>query len=104
MINIENLRKYYEMGNVFITNHAAERCRQRNILSRDIRNAIMTGEIIEHYPNDFPSPSCLVCGKSTKGDTLHVCISDNGNLSKIITVYFPDLEKWETDFKTRRSD
>ena len=102
MMDIEILREYYKTDNVFITNHAAERCRQRKIVSKDIQNAIMTGEIIEDYPDDFPFPSCLVCGKSTKDEIIHVCISDEGTSSKIITVYIPSLEKWEDDFKTRR--
>ena len=46
MIDIEKLRKHYQDDAVFITEHAAERSRQRGILTRDIRNAVETGEII----------------------------------------------------------
>ena len=85
-----------------MTNHASERCRQRGILAKDIRNAVMGGEIIEQYPDDFPFPSCLICGKSSKGAVLHVCISDEGKSGKVITAYFPSAEKWNADFKTRK--
>lgn len=62
MIDIETLREYYKNDKVLITNHALERCRQRGIKQKDIKNCIMTGEIIEQYPEDFPFPSCLIFG------------------------------------------
>ena len=46
--------------------------------------------------------SCLVCGKSAEGRIIHVCMSDNGESSKVITAYYPGPEKWEDDFKTRK--
>lgn len=102
MIKIETLQEYYKNDIVFITNHAAERCRERGIFSKDIRNAIMTGEIIEEYLNNFPFPSCLVCGNTILGKIIHVCMSNEGSSSKIITAYFPSLDKWEIDLKTRK--
>ena len=79
-----------------------ERCRERGIETKDLLNAVITGEIIENYPDDFPFPSCLVCGKSANGKIIHVCMSDDGESSKVITAYFPNAEKWEADFKTRK--
>ncbi|MBP5359075.1 MAG: DUF4258 domain-containing protein [Treponema sp.] len=102
MISIETLRRYCKEDTIFITNHARERCRERGITVRDILNAVMTGEIIEDYPDDFPFPTCLLLGKSEKGSIIHLCMSDEGESSKLITAYYPDLEKWENDLKTRK--
>ncbi len=102
MIDINNLRSYYEKERVIITIHAQERLRQRGIRAKDVRNRIMTGEIIEQYPDDFPFPSCLVFGKSVNGKILHVVASDEGTGSRIITAYFPDNIKFEDDLKTRK--
>ncbi|MBQ3837385.1 MAG: DUF4258 domain-containing protein [Treponema sp.] len=102
MISIEVLRRYCENDAVFITNHAMERCRGRGIVVKDLISVIKTGEIIEDYPDDFPFPSCLVCGKSTSGKTMHVCMSDEGESSKVITAYYPSLDKWNDDLKTRK--
>ena len=104
MILIENLRQYCQNDAVFITNHAMERCRERGILVKDILNAIMTGEIIEDYPDDFPFPSCLICGKSSSSEIIHICLSDEGTSSKVITAYKPNTDKWEDDFRTRKGD
>ena len=102
MIDIERLQWYYDNDRVFITAHAAERFRQRGIKVKDIRNAVKTGEIIEQYPEDYPYPSCLLMGLSVKAQPLHVVMSDEGNASRIITAYFPDVDKWESDLKTRK--
>lgn len=102
MIDIETLREYYRLEKVIITIHAQERLRQRGIRARDIKNCVMSGEIIEQYPDDFPFPSCLIFGKSASGKIIHVVASDEGTESRIITAYFPDNNKFEDDLKTRR--
>lgn len=102
MIDINNLRSYYEQERVIITIHAQERLRQRGIRTKDVRNCIMTGEIIEQYPDDFPFPSCLIFGQSVNEKILHVVASDEGTGSRIITAYFPDNIKFEDDLRTRR--
>lgn len=102
MIDIESLRQHYQDDAVFITAHAAERARQRGILSRDVRNAVETGEIIEQYPDDFPFPSCLILGKDLAGNSIHICMSEEGTASRIITAYYPDSDKWSADFRTRK--
>ncbi len=55
---------------MFITEHAAERSRQRGIRSRDMRNAVETGEIIEQYPDDFHFSICLILGKDLAGNII----------------------------------
>lgn len=102
MIGIDNLREYYKQEKVVITIHAQERLRQRGIRAKDVRNCVMTREIIEQYPDDFPFPSCLIFGKSVDGKILHVVASDEGTGSRIITAYFPDNIKFEDDLKTRK--
>ena len=102
MISINTLRSYYESDAVFMTQHSSERCRQRGILQKDIRHAITTGEIIEQYPDDYPFPSCLVFGYTKNNRIIHIVISDEGDSSRIITAYYPDSTKWESDYKTRK--
>lgn len=102
MINIDVLRKYYCEDMVIVSEHASERFRQRCIKARDIKQAVFNGEIIEQYPDDFPFPSCLILGKTTNGKDIHIVMSDEGNMSRIITAYYPDVNKWSSDFKTRK--
>ena len=68
MIDIERLRKYFKDDCVFITEHAAERFRQRGIKIKDIQNALMNGEIIEQYPDDYPAYFSTLSSLSDFGD------------------------------------
>lgn len=102
MIDIKHLQQHFQDDMVFITGHAAERSRQRGLLFRDLRNAVENGEIIEQYPDDFPFPSCLILGPDLAGDIIHVCMSEEGTASRIITAYRPDKKKWSDDFRIRK--
>ncbi len=102
MIDIGILRKYYLDDRVLVSEHAAMRFKQRGLKAKDIRAAVNTGEIIEQYLDDYPFPSCLIIGKSEDGKWIHVVMSDEGSMSRIITAYYPDPEKWNDDFKTRK--
>jgi len=102
MIDIERLRQYYADDKVLMTQHASEHCRQRGIKQKDIRSAVMKGEIIEQYPEDFPFPSCLIFGYAVNNNIIHVVMSDEGSMGRIITAYIPNTDKFEDDLKTRR--
>lgn len=101
-LDIIELRKLCTPKNIQITLHAAKRLEQRGILIKDIISCISNGEIIEQYPDDYPYPSCLVLGLSVKNKFLHVVIGHHESDLFLITAYFPDPNKWESDFKTRK--
>ena len=101
-MDINVLREYYKKDAVYITQHAAEQCRLRGIISIDIRSAVDNGEVIEDYPTAFPFPCCLILGTDRNGKSLHVCMSDEGSASRIITAYYPDPDRWSADFRVRR--
>ena len=102
MIDIGTLREYFSNDTIVISEHAQNRCREPGIKQKDIRNCIMTGEIIEQYPDDFPFPSCLVYGYDLSNRVIHVVISSEGESGRIITAYIPNTEKFQDDLKTRR--
>lgn len=83
--------------------HAIQRMFQRRIGDEDVRHVLMTGEVIEEYPNDTPYPSRLVLGWRG-ARPLHVVVADNPDSQEtiVITVYEPDPEQWEPDFRRRK--
>lgn len=101
-LNINDLRKICTAENIEITLHAAKRLEQRGIFLQDIIACIKNGEIIEQYPDDYPHPSCLVLGMSVKQNYLHVVLGSDMATLWIITAYFPDLHKWENDFRKEK--
>ena len=74
------------------------------ILIDDVISCIMTGEIIEEYPNDYPYPSCLTLGNLNTKCPLHVVVGSNHEQLWIITAYYPSSDKWESDLKTRKEN
>lgn len=86
------------------TEHIFKRLVERGISMKDVKNAILTGEIIEDYPNDYPFPSCLVLGASQNGTAIHVVCApdDTGSELWLITAYFPSTDKWVSGFKARK--
>ena len=75
---------------------------QRKILQREVIESIGNGEIIEIYSDDKPFASCLVLGMTINKRYLHTVCSIDDDLLYIITVYEPDTNIWENDFKTRK--
>ena len=83
--------------------HAVERMAQRGIREEDIEHVLLTGEIIEVYAHDTPYPSELLLGWRDARPIHLVVATDTEHQRKIvITVYVPDPNKWNADFKRRK--
>ena len=103
MLNIDNLRNLCSDKQIAVTKHANNRLRERCINIDDVKRAIMSGEIIRQYEDDKPFPSCLLLGMAENSEYIHVVASVDSEFIYIITAYYPDLNEWETDLKTRRT-
>lgn len=55
--------------------HAIQRMFQRNIVLAAVQEALKTGTVMEHYPNDTPYPSRLVLGFA-ENRPLHIVVAD----------------------------
>jgi hypothetical protein len=100
---IKDLRQAIENGAVEWQRHVLERMVERGVRRADVLSALTTGERIEDYPQDTPFPSALFLGRS--GDRpLHIVVAyrADARVAYIITVYDPDLDHFESDFRTRR--
>lgn len=85
------------------TYHAFQRAVERNISDAEIRQAAASVTLIEDYPGDKYTPSCLLLGFTHTGRALHLQVSrGNSELAKIITLYEPDKREWNDNFTKRR--
>ena len=66
---------------------------KRSITRLEIEEAVINGEIIEEYPDDKYSPSCLIYGRTKTEKDLHVQLSLPPSII-VITTYDPDPEEW----------
>lgn len=78
---------------------------ERGISREAVKAVLLLEEVIEDYPEDNPFPGALFFGLPDE-KPLHVVAADEAVVKRcfIITVYRPDLEHFEPDYKTRRKD
>ena len=86
----EQVRK----GNYQFKLHALERASTRGIDPIEIKEALLSGKIIEDYPEDKRGHSCLVQGKTLTGRDIHAVCGKSYDILWIITVYEPDPREW----------
>ncbi|MBF0328013.1 MAG: DUF4258 domain-containing protein [Nitrospirae bacterium] len=99
-MTIDGIQDKIKNGQYRFSDHAVKRMIERSIDRPEIENAVMLGTIIEEYPDDKYSPSCLLYGKTSGGRHLHVQLSLPPSVV-VITVYEPDSAEW-IDFRSRR--
>jgi len=89
-------------GSVEWRRHALERMLERSILRKEVKEALLYGEIIESYQSDRPFESALFL--KINREPLHVVASldEERGIVYVITAYRPDAENFEDDYKTRR--
>ena len=100
---LKNLRAAFHAGKVQWQKHALAKMLERGITREIVKQAVVTGELIEYYPMDRPLPSCLILGGMAL-ETIHVvaAIDDATGTAFVITAYFPDSKHFMPDLKTRR--
>ena len=101
-LKIETIKQKVKNREIRWTNHIMVRLLQRNITQEDIEIALLNGEIIEEYEEDYPYPSCLVYGITLNNKILHIVCGVGDIDLWIITAYYPDDLEWEKDLKTRK--
>jgi hypothetical protein len=95
MKSLPEIQQQIQAGEFEFTRHAFKRAVERNISDREIIETAANIIIIEDYPNDKYSPSCLLLGFTIKGRALHLQISRiESDILKIITLYEPNSQDW----------
>jgi hypothetical protein len=102
MKTLEQICRQLSAGEFEFSRHALKRAVERNISDSEIAQAAGSAELIEDYPDDKYSPSCLILGFSKQNRPLHIQVSfADTPMVRIITLYEPDLEEW-IEFRKRR--
>jgi hypothetical protein len=92
-MDIVLLKKNIRTGLYRFSEHAIKQMIKRRIDRYEVEETIFEGEIIEEYPDDKYSASCLISGKTRGGRGLHVQAS-LPPFVVIVTVYEPNSGKW----------
>ena len=102
MFDIQDIRALYNGHAVNYTKHFLKRLDERKIAKDEVASAIFSGGIIEQILDDEPLPSVLILGYNDDGKPLHIAISIDAAEIWLVTAYYPTLDVWEADYKTRK--
>ena len=103
MKTLVQIQNQLSLGQFEFSSHAFKRAVERNISDIEINQAGKCAIIIEDYPEDKYSPSCLLLGFTEKERPLHIQVSlIDSDLVKIITLYQPDDFEWNNNYSKRR--
>jgi hypothetical protein len=92
-MNIKPIQEHILFGNYRFSEHAIKRMIERHIERSEVEEAVHSGTIIEEYPDDKYSPSCLIFGQTLMKRDLHVQTSLPPRVI-IVTIYEPDPDEW----------
>ena len=103
MKTLQEIQKQLSVGQFEFSRHAFKRAIERNISELEIKQAGENAQIIEDYPDDKYSPSCLLLGFTKSERPLHLQISRmESDLVKIMTRYEPYKIQWTNNYTKRR--
>jgi len=99
------IRRCVHERKIFRTYHVQMRLKGRTLSREALLQAVNTYEIIESYPDDKYLPSYLLYGDSQEGVChLHIATDVAGDNVRVVTVYRPSTDEWESDWRTRRRE
>ena len=101
-MNLDAIQEVARQRLLIFTEHAIRQMIKRQITDDEVCEVILSGTVVEDYPDDKYSPSCLVLGKTQIGRSLHVQCSAPPRV-RVITVYQPDPNEWIEDRIRRQS-
>lgn len=88
MIEIEEIQAQIRADQYVYTHHAEIERRADKLTFAQIEEALLDGEILEHYPDTGRGKSCLVVGFA--GDIpIHIVCGWRGSKVAVVTVYIP---------------
>lgn len=103
-MNLEDVTRAIRSNRIRISDHADEESVSDGLVLDDVFFSVLSGEIIEDYPEDNPYPSCLIFGMTTDNVPVHSVWAYNelNGWCVLVTVYRPDPNSW-IDWRERRT-
>jgi hypothetical protein len=103
MKTVNQICRQLANGEFSFSHHAFRRAIERNISDAEICQAAANAKLIEAYPTDKYSPSCLLLGYTDRGRALHIQVSQADTPAvTVITLYEPDATQWDETLTIRR--
>lgn len=95
-----------QRARVLWSRHAITELVADDLTRCQVERALQRCELIEDYPAlHRPLPDCLVLGWLSSEQPIHAVIAVDIERDRVfvVTVYRPNAEEWENDWRTRKS-
>lgn len=100
MMDIFEIQRLVRADQYEYTLHADIERKADDLTLAEIHNAVLSGQILEYYPDKGRGESCLILGFS-HNIPIHIVCGWRRNKVSIITVYVPKPPKFVTPWKRR---
>jgi hypothetical protein len=87
MIVIDWIREKVKKNEYYFSRHGDQARQDDNLTIIEIEESLLTGRILEQYPDTGRGESCLVAGFSEIGKPVHTVCGKRGEWLVIVTVY-----------------
>jgi hypothetical protein len=99
VLSIQWIQDRLETGRYLVSRHADDERAADNLTLAEIRQALLTGRILEHYTDTGRGTSCLVVGFTNAGKPVHVVCGVRSDYLIIVTVYIPKPPKFKSPYE-----
>jgi hypothetical protein len=100
---LEDVREAAKKRLLFLPHAIRQMSRpERMITPGEVRTVVLSGDLIEDYPQDPRGHSCLLLDFGDNNRAVHVVCSPKDEYLAIITAYLPDPVQWSEDFRRRQ--
>jgi len=86
----------YVIGNMAYSDHGLREALAEDFGEQEVRQALLTGDLLENYPEHRRGPCCLMSGRTAEGRNIHVVVTTTLARPLVITVYEPREPKWRS--------
>ena len=99
MIDIDWIREKVKQSEYYFSKHGDQARQDDNLTLIEVEESLLTGRILEQYPDTGRGESCLVAGFSDDGKPIHAVCGRRGNWLAIVTVYIPTPPKFKSPYE-----
>jgi hypothetical protein len=99
MFEIDWIVEKAKSGQYYFSKHGDGERQNDNLTIAEVEEALLTGRILEQYPDTGRGESCLVVGFTKAGKPIHVVCGTRGERMSIVTVYIPTPPKFKNPFE-----
>jgi hypothetical protein len=98
-MTIDWIRERVGSGTYLFSQHGDEERANDGLTIADVRQALLSGRVLEEYADTGRGESCLVVGFSDSGIPVHVVCGGRSDRLVVVTVYVPKPPRFKRPYE-----